>query len=65
MHRVQASAVPDGLLQLARDKNAGSVVVGRSGGNLIRRLSGGSTVDRLLRGAKDVDVHVVARGEES
>jgi len=65
VHRVQAPAVSDGLLQLARAKNAGSVVVGRSGANIIRRLSGSSIVDRLLRSAKDVDVHVVARGEES
>jgi two-component system sensor histidine kinase KdpD len=63
IHRMRAANPAEGLLELARDKNAGSVVVGRSGGNVIRRLSGGSTVDRLLRNAKDVDVHVVTRRE--
>jgi two-component system sensor histidine kinase KdpD len=63
IHRLRAGSPAEGLLQIARDKNAGSVVVGRSDRSLLRRLTGGSTVDRLLSGAKRLDVHIVTHGE--
>lgn len=47
------------LLKVANEKNAGSIVVGKAEPGLISRLSGGSTVDALIRSAKNVDVYVV------
>jgi two-component system sensor histidine kinase KdpD len=63
--RIQGSNVPDALLHLAQQKNAGSVVVGKGRGGLLRRLAGGSTVSRLVQTARDVDVYVVAGTDEA
>jgi two-component system sensor histidine kinase KdpD len=52
------------IMQVAHDKNAGSIVVGKKEGGLLSRLSGGSTVDAVIRAARDVDVYVVARSED-
>jgi two-component system sensor histidine kinase KdpD len=63
--RVKENDVPRALLRLARDKNAGSIVIGRPRGGLLQKLSGRSSIDRLLREAQGVDVHVVAGGGEN
>jgi two-component system sensor histidine kinase KdpD len=60
--RLKDSDVPRALLRLARDKNAGNIVVGKPHSGFLQKLLGRSSVDRLLREAKGVDVHVVAGG---
>jgi two-component system sensor histidine kinase KdpD len=62
--RIQESDVSTALLQAARDRNAGSIVVGRPAGGRLRLLLGRSPLPKLLRLATDVDVHVVAAGGE-
>ena len=52
-------------MQLSHEKNAGSIVAGRPHGGLIQKLSGRSVVDKLVREAKDVDIYLVASGEEA
>lgn len=64
VHRLRGDGVPAALVQVAHDKNAGSVVVGKGRSGLLRRLSGSSIVGRLVQTAKDVDVHVVAGTED-
>ncbi len=49
---------------MAHDKNAGSVVIGKGRGGLLRRIAGSSIVDRLVQAATDVDVYVVAGTED-
>jgi two-component system sensor histidine kinase KdpD len=58
--RVQADDVARAVLKVAHDKNAGSIVIGHSSHGRLHELFGGSIVHRLLRLARDVDVHVVA-----
>jgi two-component system sensor histidine kinase KdpD len=65
VHRMRGDNVPATLVQVAHEKNAGSVVVGKGRGGLLRRLSGSSIVERLVQTAKDVDVYVVAGTEEA
>jgi two-component system sensor histidine kinase KdpD len=62
--RVRAGDVAEGLLQVARDKNVGSIVIGHSRQGRFRELLRRSVVSRVLRLARDVDVHVVADREE-
>lgn len=59
---VRAGNVARALLEFATSKNAGSIVIGKSRRGALSRLTGGSTVDGLLRTAEDVDVYVVAPG---
>jgi two-component system sensor histidine kinase KdpD len=47
------------LLNIATEKNARSIVVGKTKPGLLSRLSGGSIVDALIRSAKNMDVYVV------
>lgn len=61
--RVQGSDVAKALMQLAHDKNAGSIVIGHSRHGRLHELLRGSVVQNLLRLADDVDVHVVADRE--
>jgi two-component system sensor histidine kinase KdpD len=58
--RIQASDVATALMQVAHDKNVGSVIIGHSRHGRLHELLRGSIVQRLLRLAGDVDVHVVA-----
>ncbi|MEX0801503.1 MAG: universal stress protein [Dehalococcoidia bacterium] len=62
--RIQASDVSRALLHAARERNAGSIVVGRPAGGRLHLLLGRSIVAKLLRLATDVDVHVVAGTED-
>jgi two-component system sensor histidine kinase KdpD len=61
IQRVRGGNVPKAILQLARERNAGSIVIGKSEKGLLSRLSG-STADAMVRAAKDIDVYVVAEG---
>jgi K+-sensing histidine kinase KdpD len=58
--RVQGSDVAKALIQVAHDKNVGSIIIGHSRHGRLHELVRGSIVQNLLRLAGDVDVHVVA-----
>jgi two-component system sensor histidine kinase KdpD len=58
--RVQAADVASALMQVAHDKNVGSIIIGHSRHGRLHELLRRSVVQRLLRLASDVDVHVVA-----
>ncbi len=58
--RVQASDVAKALMQLAHDRNVGSILIGHSRHGRLHEVLRGSIVQNLLRLAGDVDVHVVA-----
>ncbi len=62
--RVNGSDVVAEVSRAAREKNAGSVVVGYSDQGRLGRLLRSDT-EKLLRLAKDVDVYVVADREDS
>jgi two-component system sensor histidine kinase KdpD len=64
IHRVRADKIPQALIQVAHEKNVGSVVIGKGRGRLLSRLTGTSKVDSLVRNSKDVDVYVVASAED-
>jgi two-component system, OmpR family, sensor histidine kinase KdpD len=58
--RLQASDVARALIQVARERNVGSIVIGHSRHGRLHELLRRSIVHNLLRLAGDVDVHVVA-----
>jgi len=58
--RVQGSDVAKALMQIAHEKNVGSIIIGHSRHGRLHELVRGSIVQKLLRLAGDVDVHVVA-----
>jgi two-component system, OmpR family, sensor histidine kinase KdpD len=62
--RVQGSDVARALMQIAHDKNVGSIIIGHSRHGRLHELFRGSIVQNLLRLAGDVDVHVVAEREQ-
>jgi two-component system sensor histidine kinase KdpD len=64
VHKLRGESVPKAIMKLAQEKNARSIVVGKSEKGLIGRLTGSSTVDALVREARDVDVYVVASRDE-
>jgi two-component system sensor histidine kinase KdpD len=59
--RAQGRDVAAAILHVAREKNAGSIVVGQPRRRGFGGLAGASVVDKLLRLAKDIDVHIVAK----
>jgi two-component system sensor histidine kinase KdpD len=62
--RVRGADVARALMEVAHDKNVGSIVIGHSRHGRMHELVRGSVVQNLLRMAGDVDVHVVAeRGD--
>jgi two-component system sensor histidine kinase KdpD len=62
--RIQASDVARALMQVAHDKNVGSIVIGHARHGRLHEFLHGSIVQKLLRLAGDVDVHVVADRDE-
>jgi two-component system sensor histidine kinase KdpD len=58
--RVQGSDVARTLMRVAHNKNVASIVIGHSRHGRLHELVRGSIVQKLLRLAGDVDVHVVA-----
>ena len=58
--RVQAGDVARALMQVAHEKNVGSIILGHSRHGRLHEMVRGSVVQNLLRLAGDVDVHVVA-----
>jgi two-component system sensor histidine kinase KdpD len=47
------------LARVARDENAGSIVIGRSSHGRWHEFLHGSVVNKLLRRMRDIDVHVI------
>jgi two-component system sensor histidine kinase KdpD len=58
--RMQGTDVARTLMQVAHDRNVGSIIIGHSRHGRLYELLKGSTVHKLMRLAGDVDVHVVA-----
>ncbi len=63
--RVQGSDVAQTLMQVAHDRNVGSIIIGHSRHGRLHELVRGSIVQKLLRLAGDVNVHVVADREKA
>jgi len=62
--RVTGSNIAGELVRIAREKNAGRIVIGRPTRRGLPLLLRGSTVNRLLRLATDIDVQVVAAAKD-
>ena len=62
--RVHGSDVAKALMEVAHQKNVGSIVIGHSRHGGLHEVLRGSIVQNLLRMAGDVDVHVVAERDE-
>jgi two-component system sensor histidine kinase KdpD len=62
--RVHGTDVAKVLLQVAHEKNVGSIIIGHSRHGRLHELIRGSIVLNLLRSAGNVDVHVVAHREQ-
>ncbi len=62
--RVQAKDVARALMQVAHEKNVGSIIIGHSRHGVFHEVLRRSVVQNLLRLAADVDVHVVADRDE-
>jgi K+-sensing histidine kinase KdpD len=62
--RVTGSDVAKELVRVAREKNAGRIVIGHPRRRGLSLLLRGSTAVKLLRLATDVDVQVVAAGKD-
>jgi two-component system, OmpR family, sensor histidine kinase KdpD len=58
--RVQGTDVARALMRVAHERNVGSIIIGHSRHGRVHELLRGSIVQKLLRLAGDVDVHVVA-----
>jgi len=61
--RVRGNDPAEALLQAARDKNAGSIVIGAARRRGVFGMLGRSTVGQLTKAAK-TDVYVVAPGDD-
>ncbi len=61
--RIRGSKVAETLVQVAREKNVASIVIGRPHASALHRLLFGSIVDTLIRLAQDIDVLIVAHHE--
>jgi two-component system sensor histidine kinase KdpD len=61
--RVRNGDVASALIRVAQEKNVGSIVIGHSTRGRLYELIHGSIVNKLLRRARGVDVHVVASRE--
>ena len=61
--RTQGSDVARALMEVAHEKNVGSIIIGHSRHGRVHELLRRSIVHNLLRLAGDVDVHVVAERE--
>jgi len=63
--RIRGSDVARALMQVAHDRNVGSIIIGHSRQGRLHELLHRSVVQNLLRRAGDVDVHVVADRAQS
>ncbi len=61
--RVRADDIAEALVNVAREKNVASLVIGHSHHGRLHELFRGSIVNKLLKLARDVDVHLVAERE--
>lgn len=58
--RVQGKDIAKTLVKIAHEKNIDSIVIGHSRHGLLHRMFKGSVVGKLLRLARDIDLHIVA-----
>ncbi len=63
--RARGSDVAQELAKLAHQENAANLFIGHPKVGRLREMFGGSTVSKLLRLAPDVDVHIVAAGDQT
>lgn len=66
-HEVAASEPAKGLIDFARAEHATQLVLGASGRSWLNELLHGSVINKVIRGAGDIDIHVIstkAEGEE-
>ena len=56
---MQAKDVAQALMQVAHEKNVGSIIIGHSTHGRLHELLHGSVVRKLLRLGGDVDIHIV------
>ncbi len=62
--RASGSDAAKELARIAHEENVANLFIGHSRGGRFQEMLGGSTVSKLLRLAPDIDVHVVAAGEQ-
>jgi K+-sensing histidine kinase KdpD len=62
---VQAKDVARALMQVAHEKNVGSIIIGHSRHGVLHEKLRRSVVQNLLHLATEVDVHVVADRDEA
>jgi len=60
VERVRDTDVASAAMRVARERNVGSIVIGHSTHGRFYEMFRGSIVRKLLRLARDIDVHVVA-----
>jgi two-component system sensor histidine kinase KdpD len=63
--RIQAADVADALAGVAQDRNVDSIVIGHSRHGRLHELLHGSIINKLLKQARDFDVHLVAGREQA
>ena len=63
-HEVVGRGIPDALLDFARAENITQIVVGASTQSRWRHLTRGSVINRIIKQAGQVDVHIIS-GEEA
>jgi two-component system sensor histidine kinase KdpD len=63
--RIQAADVADALAGVAHDRNVDSIVIGHSRHGRLHELLHGSIINKLLKQARDFDVHLVAGREQA
>lgn len=63
-HEVVGDDVATALVQFARSRHATQIVLGATAQSRARELVQGSVVRRVVRGAGDMDVHVISRAAE-
>lgn len=61
---VSAADAAEGLVEFARSENATQLLLGATGRSRWAELTGGSIINRVIRLAEGVDVHILAAGDE-
>lgn len=62
-HEVTGAEVGEALVNFARANNATQLVVGATGRSRLQEFVSGSVIQRVLRTAGDIDVHVISNPE--
>ncbi len=62
---VSAADVAEGLVEFARSENATQLLLGATQRSRWAELTGGSIINRVIRRADGVDVHILATGDDT